>query len=115
VLAVDYEVERVFTVFILLYRVLHFCNLCGDVAYRNRSGIHCLSVATSFRNSCVYGLQLWKVDAEVLDVQRSKLEDFLWSRLTVVVSLFKLEIHNAEVRVHEETYQRKMTRMLPSA
>ena len=37
--AVDYEVEG-FTVFILLYRALHFCNFCGDVAYRNRSGIH---------------------------------------------------------------------------
>ena len=113
--AVDYEVERVFTVFILLYRVLHFCNLCGDVAYRNRSGIHCLSVATSFRNSYVYGLQLWKVDAEVLDVQRSKLEDFFGSRLTVVVLLFKLEIYNAELHVHEERNERKLTRMLPPA
>ena len=59
-------------------------------------------MATSFRNSSVYGLQLWKVDAEVLDVQRSKLEDFFWSRLTIVVLLFKLEIYNAELHVHEE-------------
>ena len=104
-----------FTVFILLHRVLHFCNFCGDVAYRDRSGIHWLSVATSFRNSYVYGLQLWKVDVEVLDVQRSKLEVCFWSRLTIVVLLFKLEIRNAELHVHEERNESKMTRMLPSA
>lgn len=72
-------------------------------------------MATSFRNSYVYGLQLWKVDVEVLDVQRSKLEVCFWSRLTIVVLLFKLEIRNAELHVHEERNESKMTRMLPSA